>query len=46
MTFGMHNVIYMKFIKAGLNLCGFVMLAILSDSEFHSFIVQGKNEYL
>ena len=32
--------------KANLNLCGSLIVAILSGSEFQSFIVLGKKEYL
>ena len=32
--------------KANLNFCGSLIVAILSGSEFQSFIVLGKKEYL
>ena len=32
--------------KANLNFCGSLIVAMLSGSEFQSFIVQGKKEYL
>ena len=33
-------------VKASFNCYGFMMVAILSDSEFHDFIFMEKNEYL
>ena len=33
-------------VKANLNLCGSLIVAILSGREFQSFIVLGKKEYL
>ena len=43
---GAHGVIYPKCVKAKLNFCGSLIVAILSGSEFQSFIVLGKKEYL
>ena len=45
-TLGAHGVIYSKSVKDNLSLCGSLMMAILSGSEFRSFIVTVKNEYL
>ena len=35
-----------KCVKANLNFCGSLIVAILSGSEFQSFIVLGKTEFL
>ena len=43
---GAHGLVWSKCAKANLNLCGSLIVAILSGSEFQSFIVLGKKEYL
>ena len=43
---GAHGLVQSKCAKANLNLCGSLIVAILSGSEFQSFIVLGKKEYL
>ena len=43
---GAHGLVLSKCVKANLNLCGSLIVAILSGSEFQSVIVLGKKEYL
>ena len=43
---GAHGFIQSKRVKANLNFCVSLYIAILSGSEFQYFIVLGKNEYL
>ena len=41
---GAHGLVYSKCVKANLNLCGSLIVAILSGSEFQYFFVLGKKE--
>ena len=43
---GAHGLVYSKCVKANLNLCGSLIVASLSGSEFQSFIVLRKKDYL
>ena len=43
---GAHGLVLSKCVKANLNFCGSLIVAILSGGELQYFIVLGKKEYL